>query len=83
MGDRIAFSHTPRTAVGVGQVDFKPERGGRGNPAEEDRVCVREGDERAMHRAPKLETYRGTILERKRTPLASYCRPVPRVLGGS
>ena len=29
------------------------------------------------------ETYRGTSLTRKRTPLGPYRRPVPRVLGGS
>ena len=27
--------------------------------------------------------HRGTSLTRKRTPLSPYCRPMPRVLGGS
>ena len=30
-----------------------------------------------------LVTYRGTSLTRKRTPLAPYRRPMPRVLGWS
>ena len=29
-----------------------------------------------------LPVYRGTSLARKRTPLGTYRRPVPRVLGG-
>ena len=31
----------------------------------------------------KNRVYRGTSLERKRTPLGPYRRPMPRVLGGS
>jgi len=32
---------------------------------------------------PHTYPYRGTSLIRKRTPLGPYCRPMPRVLGGS
>ena len=46
-------------------------------------VCSMFAQKRAVTTPGGAGRVQGTSLTRKRTPLGPYCRPMPRVLGGS
>ena len=54
----------------------------RGTPASPVSTSL-ESQAALLSRPVHSVVYRGTSLTRKRTPLAPYRRPMPRVLGGS